>query len=101
MPVTMPNPTIVKYIKIMPNAILLFGILFFEKTGFRSRVSLTGQASTQLIHVEHSSDTTLITLSTLINDGQALAHNPQSIQLTGLRLILLGLSNDANPKRAP
>ena len=59
--------------------------------GFRNNVSATGQASIQFKQDVHSSDTTVFTLSTFINEGQALLHKPQSIQLTGFLLIFVGL----------
>jgi hypothetical protein len=53
------------------------------------------------MHEKHSSDRTVISLSTLINEGHAFVHNPQSMQLILFLLILLGLINETNPSNAP
>src|SRR5512146_3316494 len=82
-------------------AYFLFIFLLPGRINFKSRVSASGPASTQLRQVLHSSETTVLTLSTFMYEGQAFAHNPQSIQLTGFRLILLGLRNETIPSRAP
>ncbi len=82
LPVSIANP--VTNIKIIttPIATTFLLILFFcGSSDFNSRVSLTGQTSTQFKQVEHSSDITVFTLSTFIKDGQALLQSPQSIQL--------------------
>src|SRR5690606_1928725 len=100
-PVSIPNPVTAIKITTTPIATAFLLLFFFEKTGLRSSVSATGQASTQLKHVLHSSEITVFTLSTLIDERHALAQSPQSIQLTGFLLILFGLNNDAIPRSAP
>jgi len=49
----------------------------------------------------HSSEKTVFTLSTLIEEGQALAQSEQSMHVFVLRLIFCGLSRESNPNKAP
>ena len=74
---------------------------YLPTTGFNSSVSLTGQTSTQLMHVEHSSEITVLTLSTLINDGHAFAHKLQSMHDSLFLLIFSGLKIVKIPNNAP
>ena len=76
-------------------------IIFFDATKFNSRVLGTGQVSTQFIHEVHSSETTVLISSTLINEGQTVVHREHWIQVSSFLLILLGLINEAIPNKAP
>ena len=84
-----------------PQQIHFFETFLFPTADFKSRVFSTGQASTQLIQVEHSSEITVLTLSTFMKEGHALVHKLQSIQDSLFLLIFKGLSNERNPNKAP
>jgi cytochrome c biogenesis factor len=53
------------------------------------------------MHDVHSSDHTVITLSTFIDEGHAFAQSPQSMQLVAFLFILFGLIKFNIPSSAP
>ena len=97
----MPIPVTSTKIETTPIATAFGDTVCRDTVDVRSSVSATGQTSTQLMQVVHSSEMTVLTLSTLIRDGHAIAHLAQSIQLVGLRFILKGLSSAVIPSSAP
>src|ERR1019366_186727 len=86
---------------IATHFLLILNDFFAGSRVNKSSVSSTGHASTQFMQVVHSSDQTVITLSTFIDEGHAFAQSPQSMQLAALRLILFGLIKFNTSRSAP
>src|SRR3954468_9414004 len=89
-------PTVPKKMTAIPAATAQAGTSRFAGAANTSAFS-AGQTATHSMHAVHSADLIITNLSTGSFDGHAFAHFAQSIQVSGLRRILSGLNNAANP----